>query len=180
MAPQRILVWAATVGGVVEATIAWRLGLSALGAAYLLFGAASVVVSLTDVTERRIPNWVTLSLYVVGPFLLALATAISGRPWGDLGRAGLAMVALAGFYLALALAISGGVGMGDVKLAGLVGMYLGYLGWQAVVAGTLLGFMAASLFVLGHRVIRSRHKGILVPMAPFMVAGALAAILVVR
>ncbi len=122
---------------------------------------------------------------VVGPgavgtlSLLGVAAGVSGDPW-PLTRAGIAMVALAAFYLALGLAFPGGVGFGDAKWAGVVGLVLGYLGWAAVSDATFLGFATAALFVLFRRLVTPRLSRSTVPMAPFMAAGAVTAVLAAR
>jgi leader peptidase (prepilin peptidase)/N-methyltransferase len=175
--PGRLAGAAVAVAGA-DAALAWRLGAHPALPAYLAFGAAAGVVSVSDLVARRVPNRVTAPLYVAGVGLLAVASASTGQ-WWPLARAGIAMAALAGFYLFLGLAVEAGVGMGDVKWAGAVGLFCGWDSWQAVVIATLLAFAAASLFVLGcHAVGRGRHR--LVPMAPFMAAGAICAILLAR
>jgi leader peptidase (prepilin peptidase)/N-methyltransferase len=161
-----------------DAALAWRLGASPALPAYLAFGAAAGVVSVSDLVARRVPNRVTAPLYVAGAGLLGVASVSTGQ-WWPLARAGVAMAALGGFYLFLGLAFEAGVGMGDVKWAGAIGLFCGWDAWQAVVTATLLAFAAASVFVLGcHAVGRGRNR--LVPMAPFMAAGAICAILLAR
>ena len=168
----------ATLGATVEAAVLWRFGITAPLGAYLFFGAVAVVVSATDLASRRVPNRVVLAAVAGGGVLLALASGIDAV-WWPLARAGVAMVVLVAFYLALGLAFPSGMGMGDVKWAAEVGLNLGWLGWPAVVTGTLLAFAAAALGVLVLRLATSR-RGRLVPMAPFMSAGALVAVLVAR
>ncbi len=87
---------------------------------------------------------------------------------------------LAGFYLILGLGFPAGMGFGDVKWGGVVGLYLGWLGWSAVSTGTLLAFLAAALLVIGRRVAISQIHEAALPMAPFMTAGALVTMLAVR
>ncbi|MGH9295704.1 MAG: prepilin peptidase, partial [Acidimicrobiales bacterium] len=88
-------------------------------------------------------------------------------------------VALAGFYLALGLASKGGMGMGDAKWACVVGLYCGWLGGPAVVDATLLAFAAAALVVVARSAVAPSRRRVL-PMAPFMAAGAVAAVLFFR
>ncbi len=85
------------------------------------------------------------------------------------------MSVLVGFYLLLAA--TGGLGLGDVRLAGLLGLYLGWLGWTSLVTGTLTGFVLAGLtgailMVAGRATRRTR-----LPFGPFMILGAFVAIL---
>jgi len=166
------------VGTAVEAAMVWRFGWSAALPAYLYFGAVTTAVSATDLTAHRVPNSVVLPAYVIGPALLALASVPSGQ-WSTLVRAGAAMAILAALFLGLALASRGGIGLGDCKWAGIVGLYLGWLGWSALWTGTILAFLAAAVFVIGRRTVSSpRHRAQL-PFAPFMAAGALAVVFAV-
>lgn len=170
---------ACAAGGAVEAAMLWRFGWTPSLGAYLCFGALATMVSATDLATRRVPNRVVLPGLLGGVVLLALAPGVDGV-WWPLLRAGIAGVVLAGFYLALGLAFPSGMGMGDVKWAAVTGLFLGWLGWPAVTTGTLLAFVLAALGVLVLRVVTAWRTRLVVPMAPFMAAGALVAVLVVR
>jgi leader peptidase (prepilin peptidase)/N-methyltransferase len=167
------------LGAGVEAAIVWRFGWSAPLPAFCYFGAVAAAASVSDVASRRIPNRAVLPAYLIGPALLALASAASGS-WWPLARGGIATVLLVGFYLTLGLGFRGGLGLGDVKWAGVVGLYLGWLGWSAVFTGTLLAFLAAALLVIARRVAISQIHEAALPMAPFMTGGALVAMLAMR
>lgn len=176
--PARVGTACVLVAGV-ETAIVWRFGWSAPLPAYCYFGAVAAVASASDVAVRRISNRAVLPAYLIGPALLALASAASG-PWWPLARGAIAMALLAGFYLIVGLAFPVGMGLGDVKWAGVVGLYLGWLGWSAVSTGTLLAFLAAVLLVIGRRVAISQIHEATLPMAPFMTVGALVAMLALR
>jgi leader peptidase (prepilin peptidase)/N-methyltransferase len=92
----------------------------------------------------------------------------------------MAMVVVGGFFLILALVFPSGMGMGDCKLAGVIGLYLGWLGWGDVGTGMLLAYRVAALFVIGLRVFGSMAARSAVPFAPFMAGGALFAVVFVR
>lgn len=160
-----------------EAAMAWRFGWSPLLPAYLVFGAAATVVSVTDLADRRIPDLIVVPAALGGLVLLAAASAGSGA-WWPLARAAIAAVLLAGFYLTLGLAFPAGMGLGDVKWAGVVGLYLGYLAWTALPTATLAAFGAAAVVVLVRSARKSRCR--VLPMAPFMAAGALLVVLSTR
>ena len=176
--PTRIAATCA-VGVATEAVIFLRFGWAPPLAAYLCFGAVATVVSASDLAVRRVPNAVVLPGLACGVALLGLGSGLDAT-WWSLARAGIAMVVLAGFYLALGLAFSSGMGMGDVKWAAVVGLYLGWLGWPAVVTGTLLAFLAGGLFVIGRRFARPTDHRTPLPFAPFMAGGALVVVLGVR
>jgi leader peptidase (prepilin peptidase)/N-methyltransferase len=175
--PARITATCA-LAAVIEAAMVWHFGWSVKLPAYLAFGSVAATVTVTDLAARRIPNRVVGPAALAGPALLAVASSGSGTLW-PLARAGIGAVLLAGFYVALGLAFPAGMGLGDVKWAGLIGLYLGYLGWTTLSAATLVAFGAAAVFVLVSRVAGRRHRLVL-PMAPFMTAGALVGLLVAR
>jgi leader peptidase (prepilin peptidase)/N-methyltransferase len=83
---------------------------------------------------------------------------------------------LFGAYLVMALIAPSGLGMGDVKLAGLLGLYLGWLGWGAVVVGAVAGFVVQALLAL--LLLATRRIGLRgeLPFGPAMLAGAALAI----
>ena len=152
-----------------------RLGLSWELPAYLYLVAVGVALAAIDIDVHRLPDVIVLPSYVVSLALLGLAA------WGDhdlvaLERAVAGMACLYLLYLLLRLAHPRGMGRGDLKLAGVLGLYLGWLGWDAVAVGAFLGFflggvMGVSLIVAG----RANGKSAL-PFGPFMLVGALVAV----
>jgi leader peptidase (prepilin peptidase)/N-methyltransferase len=176
--PARLVATIAAVA-CVEGLVVWRFGWSVPLMAYLLFGGLTVVVSVVDLTTRRVPNRLVLIGYL-GAVLLVVASANSGG-WWALARCGLALVVLGGFYLALALSVPSGMGMGDCKWAGVTGMFLGWLSWTAVSTGTLIAFGTAAVFVVARRFTDSQFtERASIPLVPFMSAGAVIAVAVVR
>jgi leader peptidase (prepilin peptidase)/N-methyltransferase len=88
------------------------------------------------------------------------------------------MAALLVFYGVLYLVFPGQLGGGDLRLSGLLGLALGWAGWTAVLGGTLLGWSAAAVWLLMLRMTRRvPHDGDL-RLGPFLLAGALAALLI--
>lgn len=174
--PRRI---AGTVlaGMVIEAAMAWRFGWSPPLAAYSYLAMTGAVVSATDLAARRVPKPIVLPAYPITAALLVMACLPSG-PWWPLARAGIAAAVLGGFYLALALAFPSGMGLGDVKWAGVLGAYLGWLGWSAMVDGTLIAFIAAAGALVVARPAGRRRASL--PMAPFMALGAVVAVLATK
>lgn len=143
-----------------------------------LIGLALVglLLAVIDLDTRRLPDVITLPSY---PGLLAmLATAsLLASDWDALLRAAAAAAVAVVLHGALAMVAPRGMGFGDVKLAGLLGLALGWLSWSAAVLGVALGFVfgaAASLglVLLGRASMRSE-----VPFGPAMLAGALTAVL---
>ena len=162
--------------GAVFAVLVLRLGWDPALPAFLYLGAIGVALWMIDLDVKRLPNAIVLPSYVVACVLLTAAAVVTGDG-GSLLRAGLGMAALYGFYFCLAFAYPAGMGFGDVKLAGVLGLYLGWLGWAELVAGGFLGFLfggvAGVLLIVARRAGRKSQ----LPFGPFMLAGALVAIL---
>jgi leader peptidase (prepilin peptidase)/N-methyltransferase len=116
---------------------------------------------------------------VLGPVLLGVASVSSGQ-WFPLARAGLAMAILASLFVGMALVFPGGIGFGDCKWAGVIGLYLGWLGWHVVVTGILLSYLAAAVVVICLRIVRGSGDQRLLAFAPFMAGGAAVAMVFVR
>jgi leader peptidase (prepilin peptidase)/N-methyltransferase len=162
--------------GAVFAVLAARLGPVAELPAFLYLGAIGVALALIDLDVKRLPNAIVLPSYAVAGVLLG-AAAVFGDDLGSYLRAVLGMAALFGLYFVLALVYPAGMGFGDVKLAGVLGLYLGWLGWGEVVSGGFLGFLLGG--VVGGALMIARRAGrkSQIPFGPFMLAGAFAAIL---
>lgn len=139
--------------------------------AFLYFAAISVTLALIDIDTRTLPNRIVLPAYAIGGIPLILSLMIVGD-WERVVSAVVGCAGLFTFYLLLALARPGGMGFGDVKLAGVIGLYLGSLGWAQLVIGGFAAFLLGGLFgialALGRRV--TRRSGI--PFGPWMLAGA--------
>jgi leader peptidase (prepilin peptidase) / N-methyltransferase len=159
-----------------EVVMVWRFGWTAPLAAYTYFAVTGALVSAADLADRRVPNQIVLPAYPITAGLLAFAS-VSGS-WWPLARAGIAAAVLGGFYLILGLAFPAGMGLGDVKWAGVIGAFLGWLDWSAVPTGTLIAFLGAAVTVVAARIAGRRLASL--PMAPFMTLGALVAVVVSR
>ncbi|MDQ1585889.1 MAG: leader peptidase (prepilin peptidase) / N-methyltransferase [Actinomycetota bacterium] len=168
------LVEAATAA--VFAVLTLRIGVDAALPAFLYLGAIGVALAMIDLDVKRLPNSIVLPSYVVGSVLLA-AAAFANDDWWTLLRAGLGMVALYGLFFLLALVYPAGMGFGDVKLAGVLGLYLGYLGWAEVVTGGFLGFLFGGVVGGGLMILHRAGRKSQIPFGPFMLAGALVAVL---
>lgn len=170
---QRVTIGAVVAG--VEAVLVWRIGWSVALAAFVYLGALGVIVSIIDLRTHRLPNRLVLPSYPVVVALLALAAGMEGR-WWPLGRATLAMVLVAGFYLVLGLAFPHGLGLGDVKLGGLLALGLGWLGWPVLTTGVLVGWALAALALLVRHGTRPVGRGGPIPLGPWLCFGALVAV----
>ena len=153
----------ATAGLVAACFIAFGLSGEAFVASF--FCVVLVVLSAIDLTHRIVPNRIVLPAALV---VLVAQTALEPSPEWALGA-----LAAAGFLFAAALAYPAGMGMGDVKLALLLGAMLG----RTVPVGLMLGMVAAlvpSVVLLARHGSAARKMGI--PFAPFLAFGALVAL----
>lgn len=143
--------------------------------AFLWFAGSGVLLTVIDLQHRLLPNRVLAPATGIGALLLAVAAA-GEHDWAGLLRAGLGAAVLFTVFLVLALISPGGLGMGDVKLAGLLGLYLGWLGWSAVVVGAVAGFVVQALLAVV--LLAGRRIGLHgeLPFGPAMLVGAAVAI----
>lgn len=157
--------------------LAWHLDSLWELPAFLYLAAVGIALAFIDLDVHRLPNALTLPSYPIAAALLAVGALGEHDPY-RLARAAVGMAALYAFYYVLMLVKQGGMGFGDVKLAGVLGMYLGYLGWGVLAVGAFLGFLLGGLagFVLLALRRVGRRDGI--PFGPSMVAGALLAVFV--
>ena len=124
-----------------------------------------VVVTATDIERRIVPNRVVLPAAAA---VLALMTAYHPSPQWALGAVG-----AAGFLFLAALAYPGGMGMGDVKLALLIGALLGVTTPVGIMLGLFLA-LVPSLVLFARHGMGARRLAI--PFAPFLCAGAVIAL----
>ena len=144
--------------------------------ALLYLAAITIALALIDLDTHTLPNRIVLPAYPIGVLLLVVATIASGD-WGDLLRASIGAAALFAFYLVLVLVYPGGMGLGDVKLAGVLGLFLGYLGWPALVIGAFAAFVLGGLYAIVLLVTRRVARTGGIPFGPWMLAGAWVGIL---
>ena len=143
-------------------------------AVYLYLAAISIALALIDIDVKRLPNSIVLPAYVVALVALTASAAATGD-WVALGRAAIGMGALGLFYFLLAL-VPGAMGMGDVKLAGVLGAFLAWLGWGEFLVGVIAGFLAGGIAGVVS-LLRGRRK-VQIPYGPFLLGGAWCGILV--
>jgi leader peptidase (prepilin peptidase)/N-methyltransferase len=165
---------AAPVGVLLLVATALRVPTPSLPA-YLYFVAVAVVLAVVDIEQRRLPNLIVLPSYAVVAALLAGASLWRHDFW-PLARAGIGGALLIVFFLVLATAQPAGLGLGDVKLAGLIGLALGYLSFTALLVGAFAGILLGGIAALA-LAARGRGRDASLPYGPFLIAGALLGIL---
>ena len=120
------LLQVATAGLLASTVLA--VGLTWALPAFLLLAVAAVLLTVIDLRHRLLPDRIVLPTLVLGVVLLSGAALADGA-WPALYRAVLGAAALFAVFLALAVISPSGLGMGDVKLAAVLGLFLGWLGW---------------------------------------------------
>jgi len=160
----------------VFAVVAWRLGATWQLPAYLYLAAISVALTLIDVDVRRLPDAIVLPSYAVVALLLVLPALALGQGTSAL-RAILGGVVLFCLYFALAFAYPAGMGFGDVKLAGVLGVYLAWFGWGVLAVGAFLAFLLGGLVGGALMVAGRAGRKSALPFGPFMLLGAMAGVL---
>ncbi len=160
--------------------LAWRLGGLAEGAvlpAYLLLGWVGVALFWVDVDVHRLPEGLTLPTLPALVVLLAVASTTIGD-WGSLLRAVICGAAGWLVYAVLAFIVPGGLGLGDATLGGLVALPLGYLGWGVPILGFVLAYLLSGVVAVVGLALRRLTLRSHIAFGPFIVVGALAALLV--
>jgi leader peptidase (prepilin peptidase)/N-methyltransferase len=144
--------------------------------AFLVLVAGLVALSVIDLEHFLLPNRIVYPLAVGTLALLALA-AVGDDAWAAFGRAVLGGVAATVTLGVLHLVSPRSMGFGDVKLAFVLGLVLGWLGWSELVLGLFCGFLAGAVVGLALIVFRHRGRKEHLPFGPFLAFGTLVALL---
>ena len=163
---------AAVSGGLLVLT-AVRLGAVPQLAAYCALWLGLVTLSVVDLRVGLVPRMILYpTLAVTGAGLVA-ASAADGR-WHDLAGAAIGGAVAFCVFAAVWWLYPKGLGFGDVRLAGVCGMALGWLGFTEVYVGFLAAFVLGLVFGLGNLVVRGSTR---FPFAPALAAGAAVGVL---
>ncbi|SDS84582.1 prepilin peptidase [Actinopolymorpha singaporensis] len=152
--------------------LAWRLGPDAALPAVLYLALAGILLGYVDLRVRLLPNAVVLPSYAVVVALLGGAALVTGA-WTRLAWALVGGAALWSFLALLGLLAPSGLGFGDVKLAGVLGVGLGWFGLPYVLVGTFAAFVLGGVVSLGLVVAGRAHRKTAIPFGPFLLAGFL-------
>ncbi|NOY57174.1 MAG: prepilin peptidase [Actinobacteria bacterium] len=154
---------------------AWFIGQQWILIPYLWFAAVTIVLALTDLDHHRIPNRILYPGTIVGLLLLA-GGAYADHAVENLPRALMGGAIYFVLLFIIALAARGGFGMGDVKLAFFLGLFLAYASWGTLVAGIFLAFSLGGLAAITLLVTRLRGRKDPIAFGPALIAGAWIAI----
>ncbi|MEP7039996.1 MAG: A24 family peptidase [Chloroflexota bacterium] len=159
----------ALAAGLVAGAIAWRSTLPtwALGV-HLLILAILVLLTATDLEQRRLPHLLLDPLIVVGVLFVPFNPAVG---WGDALIGAAAAVAFMGV---LGLLVRGGVALGDLYLVGPIGLVVG---WPAIFVAIFVAGLLSALFSALLLVTRRAGLKSYIPFGPFLVAGMVVTLL---
>ncbi|MFJ1644276.1 prepilin peptidase [Streptomyces sp. NPDC088258] len=176
---------AARFGGLVAVPLLTALVCAALATAtgprpelavWLLVAPFAVLLALVDSRVHRLPDQLTLPLAAAAAVLLGAAELIPGSA-GSWPTALLGGLVLGFTYAVLFLINPNGMGFGDVKLALSLGVVLGWYGWLVLFAGAFAGFVLGAVYGFGLILLRRANRKSAIPFGPFMIVGALLAVL---
>ena len=163
--------------GSLWAAAALRLGADPALPAYLVFFTSLVAISVIDLDLHIIPNRIVYPTIFLSVPLLAVAAAVDG----DFNQLGRALVGGSLAFLALFLVwvvYPAGMGFGDVRLAFVLGLFLGWLSLGHVLVGIFCGFLLGAVIGVVLVVFRIRSRKDAIPFGPFLAAGAAVTVLV--
>jgi len=173
---RRTRITTAALTGLLCAALALRFGMDWSLPAFLVLGVLAVQLARIDLAQHLLPNPLVGALLIAGLALLAFSSAVAAS-WADLARAAAGAAVLFVVFLLLAVVSPTGIGMGDVKLAAPVGLYLGYLGWSQLFYGAALGFVIGGITSLILIKRTGPEKPAEVAFGPSLLAAALGLVL---
>jgi leader peptidase (prepilin peptidase) / N-methyltransferase len=176
LAGRRAAYWCGGLAAVSGGLLGWVLGTSPVLVAWLLLAVVGAVLGYIDARTRFLPSAIIWPSYGVIGLALLGAAAVSGE-WGSLRRAVIAgAIGFAVFYV-LWFVFPRGVGFGDVRLSGVLGLALGWLGWGQFISGLYGGFFLGAIVGIALIAAKVMTRKQMVPFGPFMLVGALGGVL---
>ncbi|MGA2835950.1 MAG: A24 family peptidase [Acidimicrobiales bacterium] len=169
-------VGAAVVTGVLVAAAAVRFGPHLVLAPYAVFLVMAVTVSVTDLTHRLVPRYLIYGAMALVVPLLVVVSSLD-HSWRDLSGAAIAGAVAFGVFFVIWFAVPKGMGYGDVRLAGAIGVAVGYLSLLHAYVAFLIGFVLGLALGLVLMVGSSAGRKTRIPFAPALCAGAAIAVL---
>jgi leader peptidase (prepilin peptidase)/N-methyltransferase len=140
--------------------------------AYLYLAAVAVALAMIDLDVLRLPDEIVLPSYLV-TLILFVPAMVAGAGWGTAGRA---VIAAGVLWIVFEVISRFGMGRGDVKLAPLLGLYLGWLGWSWVAVGMFAAFLLGGIVGVVLLALRVARRKTRIPFGPYMLAGAFLAV----
>ena len=164
----------AGTAGIAAGLLAAALGATPVLPLFVAMAILGVLLAVVDVACKRLPHALVVPAIWVSAGYLAAVAALTGD-WESWFRAALASLILGVLFFLLYLVPGQGLGFGDVKLALLLGLFLGWVGWRAVLLGALLPWLINGPVVLGLLLARRVGRKSALPFGPALLAGSLTA-----
>jgi leader peptidase (prepilin peptidase)/N-methyltransferase len=143
--------------------------------AFCILGAALVALVWIDLHEFRLPREITYTAFVLSAIVIVIVALVDDDPariWDAAFGAGLALAIMGTIYVLS----RGGMGDGDVRLAPLLGMHLGYLNPAIVPVGLFWGFVFGAVIGVAVMAVGKAGRKTALPFGPFLAAGTVAAV----
>lgn len=156
---------------VMFALVAVMFGASVLAVALVYLAVITVALAVIDLEHRRLPDALTLPAYPVMAVAIAIYAGMENE-WWILARSLIGAAILGGVYFALWFAYPKGMGFGDVKSAGMLGLALGAVGWGALAVGAIAGPLIGGIVGVAVVIRSQRARGVAIPYGPWLIAGA--------
>lgn len=164
--------------GILFALAAWKFGLTMTTIAYAGLFWVLLVLSVIDMEYHLLPNRVVFPAIGVGAALLIADVLIHGRDPGRLVDAAVGALIFSGFLFVVAFIYPAGMGMGDVKLALLLGMFLGYQGGVPLtIVGMFLSFLLGGFLGAVIAVARGGGRKTQISFGEWLAMGTIVAVL---
>jgi leader peptidase (prepilin peptidase)/N-methyltransferase len=144
---------------------------AALLPALLVFTAGGIALALIDLDHQLLPSAIVRTVFALLTIALVGASAITGD-WWALPRGMIGAAALFLFYLAIVVIAPRGMGGGDVRLAAVIGLLLGYVGWDVLVVGAFAAFVVGGVVGLALMAASRADRRTRIPFGPHMLLGA--------
>lgn len=157
--------------------VAWQIGPSWELPAFLLLPVFGVLLAAIDLHTKLLPNALILP-FLSGAIVLLSAAAAFHADWDAMLGAVIGSVSMFALYLALALISPTGLGMGDVKLAAVLGLYTGYLGPANWLVAALGGFLLGGIIAIALLTSAKASHQTTFPFGPAMLAAGTLALFV--
>ena len=162
--------------GILFGLAAMKFGLSIELVVYAAFFWVLVVLTVIDLEHKLLPNRIVFPTFIAGWVGLTVAALVDGAPerlWGALVGA----LIFGGFFFVVALIVPAGMGGGDVKLAFVLGTFLGYLDAPgSVLAGMFFAFLLGGIIGIIILVASGGDRKTAVPFGPFLALGTVIAV----
>lgn len=156
--------------GLAFGLLAYWQGIQWLLLPLLFLAAISIALTMIDLDVFRLPNAIVYKAYPVAAIGLVASSFLDGTSvWWRIFAGGFIMWAL---YWTIRRIKPKGMGLGDVKLAGVLGMYLGFFGWGSLAVGIFAGFLIGGAFGVVVMLFLGGNGKTKIPYGPYLIAGA--------